>query len=178
MDTAEFERLYAECFSAIQRFCYYKLPGKADGDDILQEVSLTAWSRRDSIRSADSFKQWLLKIAVNKCNDFYRNLAKRHEIDYGEITDTVVSMSRYGLSETEVVRDTLEFMADKDKQILFLYYFKNKPQAEIASLLKIPVGTVKSRLHKAKQNFKEAYPFPPKSNKSFHPEAFYRPKSR
>ena len=159
MDTVEFEKLFLSCKSALERFVYYKMHAKSDGDDILQEIAISAFRHMAEIKNPDSFKPWILKIAANKCNDFYRNLAKQHEIPLDEITDNIVSMSRYGISETQVVRETLSNLADKDKQILFLYYFKNKPQAEIASILQIPLGTVKSRLYTAKQNFKEIYPF-------------------
>ena len=166
MDKAEFEKLYLSCKSVLERFVYYRMPSKSDGDDILQEIAISAFKNMTEIKNPESFKSWIFKIAKNKCNDFYRNFAKRYEIPLDEITDTIVSMSRYGISDTQVVRETLSDLADKDKQILFLYYFKNKPQAEIASFLQIPLGTVKSRLHTAKQNFKEAYPFPPKPNKT------------
>ena len=166
MDKPEFEKLYLSCKSALERFVYYKMPSKSDGEDILQEVAISAYKNMGEIKNPENFKAWIIKIAANKCSDFYRNLAKRHEIPLDEITDNIISMSRYGISDMQVVRETLSSLADKDKQILFLYYFKNKPQAEIASLLQIPIGTVKSRLHTAKQNFKESYPFPPKSQKS------------
>jgi len=166
MDKIEFEELYLSCKTALERFVYYKMAQKSNADDILQEVAITAFNNISSVKNPESFKAWILKIAMNKCNDFYRALAKRHEITLDETIDTVVSINRYGISDTQIVRETLADMTDKDKQILFLYYFKNKPQSEIAQILKIPVGTVKSRLYKAKQNFKEAYPFPPelKSN--------------
>lgn len=69
-----------------------------------------------------------------------------------------MSEGRHGLSVVSTVRDTLSLLGDKDKQILYLYFWKELPQAEIAKRLKIPVGTVKSRLHTAKQNFKNKYP--------------------
>ena len=163
IDNIKFEELFLSCKSALERFVYYKVNSKSDGDDILQEVAIAAYKNIDALTGPDSFKPWILKIAANKCNDFYRNLAKRYEIPLDEMTDNIVSMNRYGISEVEVVRDTLDNLADKDKQILYLYYFKNKPQAEIALLLQIPIGTVKSRLHTAKQNFKQTYPFPHKS---------------
>ena len=166
MDNTTFEQLYLLHKSALQRYLNYKLPSKADGEDVLQEVAITAFRNMHSLKNPDSFKSWILKIASNKCNDFYRMLAKRHEIPFDETLDTVLSKCRYGISDTEIVRDVLENMGDKDKQILFLFYFKNKPQSEIAQLLDIPIGTVKSRLHTAKQNFKQVYPFPPKSKKS------------
>lgn len=161
MDKSEFEKQFTLCKTALERFIYYKMHSKADSDDIIQEVALTAYRKMDGIIDPEKFKPWILKIAANKCNDYYRNLARKHEIPLDEMTDTIVSMNRYGISETEIVGDILDNLADKDKQILFLYYFKSKPQTEIAELLKIPIGTVKSRLHTAKQNFKEAYPFPP-----------------
>ncbi|MCL1858389.1 MAG: sigma-70 family RNA polymerase sigma factor [Oscillospiraceae bacterium] len=161
MDKIEFEKLFLLCKSSLERFVYFKLPSKFDGDDILQEVAISAYKNIGEIKNPENFKAWVLKIAKNKCNDFYRNLAKKHEIPLDEMTDNVVSMNRYGITDTQIVRETLSNLADKDKQILFLYYFKNKPQAEIASILNIPVGTVKSRLHTAKQNFKKSYPFPP-----------------
>lgn len=163
IDKIKFEELFLSCKSALERFVYYKINSKSDGDDILQEIAIAAFRHIDTLSSPESFKPWILKIAANKCSDFYRDLAKRYEIPLDEMTDNVVSMNRYGISDVEIVRDTLGNLADKDKQILFLYYFKNKPQAEIASLLQIPIGTVKSRLHTAKQNFKKTYPFPPKS---------------
>ena len=163
MNKLEFEELFLSCKSALERFVYYKISSKTDAEDILQEIAVSAYKNIEEIKNPESFKAWILKIAANKCNDFYRTLAKRHEIPFDEMTDTVVSMSRYGISETQIVRDTLINMADKDKQILFLYYFKNKPQSEIAQILKIPLGTVKSRLYTAKQNFKRAYPCPPES---------------
>ena len=159
MDSAKFEQLYLSCKSSVERFVYYKMASKSDAEDIIQEVAVAAFKNMGEIKNPEHFKAWLLKIARNKCNDFYRALAKRHEIALDEMTDRIISMSRYGVTETEIVRDTLDNMADKDKQILFLYYFKNKPQAEIAQILNIPVGTVKSRLHTAKKNFKQAYPF-------------------
>lgn len=161
MDPSEFEALYESCKGALARYVYYKMPSKADGEDVLQEVFLAAYRGRDAVKSPASFKPWLIKIAANKCNDFYRMRAKRLEIPLDEIPQTSYEQSRYGVSVSQIVRETLDELAEKDKQILFLYYLKNLPQADIAKQLGIPLGTVKSRLHTAKQSFKETYPFPP-----------------
>ena len=165
----KFEELFLSCRSVLERFVYYKIQAKSDGDDILQEIAISAYKNMSEIKNPESFKSWILKIAANKCNDFYRKLAKRHEIPFDEITDNIISKSRYGISETQVVRETLSNLPDKDKQILFLYYFKNKPQAEIALILNIPLGTVKSRLYTAKQNFRKNYPV--KFSNSFSPKS-------
>ena len=56
------------------------------------------------------------------------------------------------------VSETLDKLGDREKQILYLYYFKDLPQDQIAARLHLPLGTVKSRLHYAKKKFKESYP--------------------
>lgn len=65
-----------------------------------------------------------------------------------------LSDGRHGVSVVNTVRETLSLLGNKDKQILYLYFWKEMPQSEIAKQLSIPIGTVKSRLHTAKQNFK------------------------
>ena len=163
MDNLKFEILLAEYKNVVERFVYYKLPTKEDADDVLQEVYLTAFHKFNTLKNEATFKSWLIRIAQNKCNDFYRIRAKQMEIPLDEAIASTLTDGRFGITETNIVRDTIEILADKDKQILYLYYFKNKPQAEIAKVLGIPIGTVKSRLHIAKQNFKKKYPCPPKS---------------
>ena len=76
------------------------------------------------------------------------------EIPLDEVVQKELSYGRMGITETDTVRETLSMLADKDKQILYLYFWKELPQAEIAKRLNIPLGTVKSRLHTAKQNYK------------------------
>jgi RNA polymerase sigma factor (sigma-70 family) len=155
-----FERLYAGCFKALQRFCYLKLPSKADGDDVLQEVALAAWSHRESVRNPAAFKPWLLQIAANKIRDFYRKRAKQFDLPLDETVDTIITQSRFGVTVEETVRDTLDALSNTDRQILSLFYLQNVPQAEIARRLGIPTGTVKSRLHTARGRFKNEYPYP------------------
>lgn len=166
MEKLEFERLYTECEIVIKRFVYYKMPSKADGDDVLQEALLAAYQNRGCIRDAKSFKPWLLRIVANKCNDFYRDRAKQVELSLDEVRlaspdEVQLVQSRFGLTVADAVADTLERLGTRDQQILHLFFFENRPQAEIAKLLHIPVGTVKSRLYTAKQRFKSEYPFPP-----------------
>jgi len=163
MDTARFEALLHTCKNTIERFVYYKLPTKADSDDMLQEVYMLAFQKADLLKDEASFKPWLLRIARNKCNDYYRARAKQFELPFDEAIENTLTIGRVGITNESAVRDTLALLPDKDKQILYLYYFQRKPQADIAASLGIPLGTVKSRLHTARQSFKNQYPYPPSS---------------
>ena len=163
MDDAEFERLAADCENALKRFVYYRMPSKSDGDDILQETLLAAYLHRNALKNPEGFKPWLLRIAGNKCNDYYRERVKRREspADIDAALENALSQSRYGLTVAQAVQETLGTLDSKDAQLLRLVYIDRFPQAEIAKQLGIPVGTVKSRLHAAKQRFRSAYPYPP-----------------
>jgi len=156
---SEFDELLALHRDALARFVHYKINVREDAEDVLQEVCITAFRKFAQLKNLDSFKPWLISIARNKCSDYFRRKAKRLEIPIDELSESVLSYGRCGISETNVVRDTLDDLGDKDVQILYLYYWKDMPQAEIAKRLSLPVGTVKSRLHAAKQNFKKAYPY-------------------
>lgn len=154
IDIAYFKELLDLHRSCIERFVRFRLSSKTEADDVLQETYLTAYQKFWQLKNKDAFKAWIMSIARNKCNDYFREKAVRLEILIDDITEKELSDSRYGISETSVVRDTLSLLADKDKQILYLYFWKELPQSEIARLLNIPLGTVKSRLYTAKQNFK------------------------
>ena len=155
----EFEVLLDAEKISVERFVRFKINSKADADDILQEVYLTAYQKFAQLKNRDSFKAWIISIARNKCNDYFRGIANQFEIPLEELTELHQSDSRYGAAEISLVRDTIELLGDKDKQILYLFFWKEMPQAEIAKKLNVPIGTVKSRLYTAKQNFKNKYPY-------------------
>ena len=155
----EFEKLLSEVSSGVERFVRYRLPSQTDADDVLQEIYLSAYRNFPGLKNKDAFKPWIISIARNKCNDYFRTKAAQMEISIEELSQQELSAGRLGVSVVHTVRETLDRLGDKDKQILYLYFWKELPQTEIAKLLDIPVGTVKSRLHTAKQHFKNKYPY-------------------
>lgn len=155
----EFEKMLDTERVFVERFVRYRLNDKTDADDVLQEIYLTAYQKFSQLKNKESFKAWLISIAKNKCNDYFRKKAALLEIPIEDLNGTELSVGRGGVSVVSAVRETLDLLGEKDKQILYLYFWKEIPQADIAKRLNIPVGTVKSRLHTAKQNFKENYPF-------------------
>ena len=155
----EFEKLLRDVSSGVDRFVRYRLPSQTDADDVLQEVYLSAYRKFRQLKNKDAFKPWIISIARNKCNDYFRAKAAQMEISIEELSQQELSTGRLGISVVHTVRETLDRLGDKDKQILYLYFWKELPQNEIAKILDIPVGTVKSRLHTAKRHFKNKYPY-------------------
>ena len=155
----EFESLLEAERVSVGRFVRFRLRSRSDADDVLQEVFLAAYQKFPHLKNRDSFKAWIISIARNKCNDYFRKKAIQYELPIDALTKRELSDGRHGVSVVNTVRETLGLLGDKDKQILYLFFWKEMPQSEIAAQLNIPVGTVKSRLHTAKQNFKNKYPY-------------------
>lgn len=155
-----FEELLAIHRDAVERYVRFRLPTATDADDIFQEVCLTACQRFDQLKHQDAFKSWMVSIARNKCTDYFRRRGGQSEISLDELPEQVLSGGQYGESEHSAVIETLELLDKRDQEILALCFWEELPQAEIAQRLNIPLGTVKSRLHTAKQRFKSKYPCP------------------
>lgn len=158
----ELDTLLREHMVPLQRFLHYKINNYSDAEDLIQEVCLAATMKFASLKNKASFKAWLIGIATNKCKDYYRRQAKVLELPLDNLSETALGVGRIGITEQNVVLDTLDALGDKEKQILYLYFFKCLSQEEIAKKLSVPLGTVKSRLHYAKEKFKSQYPYPPK----------------
>lgn len=153
-----FEALLQEHRRGVERFVKFRIASPADAEDILQEVYLTAFQRFWQLKQPETFQAWLLSIARSKCGDYFRKQARRLEIPIEDAPEHALSYGWQGLVEESGVQETLEKLRGREQQILYLYFWRQLPQAEIAQRLGIPLGTVKSRLYTAKQSFKEKYP--------------------
>lgn len=158
----DFEALISGVMQPLERFVKFRVGNLSDAEDILQEVLTAAYRGADTLSDEVMFKPWILGIARNKCNDYFRAKAKRMEIPLESLDETALTTGIHGVTTRTVVHETLNRLGDTDKQILYLSYFRDLRQAEIASRLGIPVGTVKSRLYHAKQQFRDLYPEKPK----------------
>jgi len=156
-----FSELLSQYRRPVERYVHVRIASQADAEDVLQEVFLTAYRRFGALRDRQAFLAWILAIARSKCLDYFRARARQMEIPLEMKEEILPAVTRHGRAPVSAVRETLSLMADRERQILWLYYFENLPQTDIAAKLGIPPGTVKSRLHAAKAKFRTAYPYPP-----------------
>lgn len=135
-------------------------------DDLVQETFLQVHLAASSFDFERSFKPWLYTIAANKARDHLRARSRRreHALDAGDGDDPGASQAVPAQSEPldreverdeqrQAVRAVIADMPDSARMVLTLGYFQQLPYAEIAEILGIPVGTVKSRLHTAVRLF-------------------------
>lgn len=156
---------YAEdLFNFFQRF----VGNAAAADDLVQETFLQVHMAASSFDPTRTFKPWLYTIAANKGRDLMRARGRKPAqsldatgrdpdapspagliaADSPSAADTFESQER-----KELVRQTVAQMPEHLRLILILGHFQKLPYAEIARILDIPLGTVKSRLHAAVGHF-------------------------
>ena len=158
MTDEEFRRLLEECRPAAERFVRFRVSSRFDADDILAETCAAAWSRRNSLRDISSFRSWLISIARSKCADHMRSSARRNDRegpvpDIGERAGKISGID----GAYTAVGETMALMDADKRRLLYMVYWQEMSQKEIAARLKIPTGTVKSRLSAAKDQFRKNY---------------------
>ena len=121
-----------------------------NGDDIedaIQDTLETAYKNLETLKEPKYFKTWITRILINKCYDILRKKSKILPYDSVIMENEKDPTSFDEQVEMKMILDKL----DKDlKDIVILYYFNDYKQEEIAKILDIPKGTVKSRLHRAR----------------------------
>lgn len=158
-------RRYAEdLFGFFVRF----VGNTAAADDLVQETFLQVHLAAGSFDPSRTFKPWLYTIAANKGRDYLRSRGRRQtqSLDASgvdgdaptpaellEATDVTAPQEFDDEEQKRLVRETIAQMPEHLRLILTLGYYQRLPYAEIADILDVPVGTVKSRLHSAVGQF-------------------------
>lgn len=166
MTRHELEQCVREYGKDIYSFCKYLTQNPQEADDLYQDVFLTAVKRHDKINYADNPKSYLLSVALRIWKNKKRKYAWRRRIaDMESLTEYTPpaensmpsSLPEEHILEDETrraVRQAVERLPEKLRVTVLLYYMENLSTAQIAGLLKLPKGTVLSRLHQARQRLK------------------------
>lgn len=167
-DRACFRLLYQRYQQRV-RSTLYKLCGKSSLDDLVQEVFLRAWKGLPKLRTTKYFSTWLYRISWNVATDQRRKLAKGKEktsfnekysdkerLNYGkDLSNAQDTPDLMHLHYQDLVQRGLNNLSFDHRCVLVLHDLEDLPQKQVAQILDIPVGTVKSRLFHARNSFKK-----------------------
>lgn len=118
--------------------------------DAVQEGLVRAWRDLAKLRDPDRFDAWLHRLTVNSCIDQTRRRRRRVvEIELAPVHAPTVSDTAGALADRDLVDRALRHLDERGRAIVVLHYFLGFPLADVAATLGIPLGTVKSRLHRA-----------------------------
>jgi len=162
-------RYERELYTFLRRF----LGNAQHAEDVFQGTFLSVHLRIDQFEPGKRFRPWLYAIASNKAIDFMRR-NKRHQmasldctVQHTDSDESMVSrLSSQGLSPDELairsetsakVREAVGQLSESTQQLIQLAFYQGLKYADIAEILNIPVGTVKSRVFTAMRKLNEIW---------------------
>lgn len=166
-DLQAFDELYSLTYKKVYFLALSILKNKSMAEDATQEVFIKSLKSIDQLKNPKLFLSWINKITYNYCmNEFY----KLKDIEHNNI-DNVFPMISCGCKyndplENCILKENVEELMNLIGQltqiqstVLVLRYFEGLKISEIAYVLDIPEGTVKSRLSKAKKKLHKLYTY-------------------
>ncbi|MCB1167362.1 MAG: sigma-70 family RNA polymerase sigma factor [Leptospiraceae bacterium] len=161
-DQRAFMELVTPYRTRLVRKAISMLGNPQDAEDILQEALVTAYRALKSFRGESGIYTWLYRIVVNKCRDFHRS-KKNAPSDSLDNVAFMIHDERIDLeknlelsTESTYLIQQINTLDERYREILVMRYFDDLSYQEIAGILDIQVGTVKSRLFKARELLKRA----------------------
>jgi len=140
--------------------CMTLCKNKEDAWDLYQDTWLRAYERQEQYNSSFAYESWLTAICVNRYRDNLRRQKLAPFLDLFSTTEEkdrmieeIPAKEKEDFSEIHEAIDTLPH---KLREAVILYYFEDKDVSKTAEIMQVPVGTIKTRLMKARKMLKEA----------------------
>jgi RNA polymerase sigma-70 factor, ECF subfamily len=154
-----FEELFHAHYASLCRFATQYLNDRSDSEEIVQEVFVNLWQKRDSIDPAKQVKTYLFTAVRNRCLNFIRDRKKFRSFYLDVEVELEFPVQERdlltGAEEMEMIGKALDKLPEKCRAVFELSRFDNMRYHEIASHLNISVKTVEAQVSKALKILRE-----------------------
>lgn len=145
--------------AAVLRLAYASLMNRAQAEDVFQEVFIRAYRHADRLQDPERVRPWLLQVTMNACRDLRRSWWWRRTRDgsvldglaAGEDSEADPAASAVTADVRQALARAVRSLPDGFRETVVLHYFEGLDAPEIARITGVRVGTVHSRLHRARQ---------------------------
>lgn len=163
MNHMEFEDFLEQHGGEVLSFCKYLTNRKEEAEDLCQDTFVKGYELMDRIEDASHAKKFFLSIAVGLWKNRKRKFAWRQRLMEEKVlpcTSGDIELAErqedpqqqaIQREQREIVRDCVNRLPEKSRMVILLYYTEGFTEKEIAEIMEIPVGTVKSRLYHARK---------------------------
>jgi len=159
MNGEAFERVVRDEKDRTFAFATRMLGRSADAQDVTQEALVRLWQHRDRVEG-ETARFWLRRTTHNLCIDRLRRRRSSPEVEaelQEEISpDTAAGPARLAESAElgSKIEEALSALPVRDRAVLILREIQGLPYAEIAEIVQVPLGTLKARLHRAREQLR------------------------
>ncbi len=148
MDKQEFTGRVRAISDMLYRVACGQLRDHNDRCDAVQEAVLKAWNRRHTLRNEQYFETWLVRILINECHSIQRRKARVLPME------SVPDPEAHTDDTTAELREAILQLPEKLRMPVILHYMEGYDSNEIARMLRVPAGTVRTRLMRARNQLK------------------------
>lgn len=159
-DEEAFNQLFQQYYGKAYAIAWRITKNDADAKDVVQETFLSIHASLKDLRETENFVAWMRMIVISKCNKLFR---KKHDFPLDPAVFTNTQKKEYRsymtpqdhidyVSEQEVLQMLVAKLKPKYQIIIEYVYFKQLRLEETAQLLDLSLGTVKTRLHRARKD--------------------------
>jgi RNA polymerase sigma factor (sigma-70 family) len=133
------------------RLAFGVLGDRHAAEDATQDAVLTAWRKLGNVRSQAPIEPWFLAIVANRCRKVWHQQNRRPVVPGPDAAtgDGFIDSAVDGVIDRLDIHDALERLSVEHRLLIILRYYFDLPLDEAARMAGIPVGTAKSRLHRA-----------------------------
>jgi RNA polymerase sigma-70 factor (ECF subfamily) len=157
-DMAAFDVIAANRLPGAYRLAAAILGNDAEAADATQNALVAAWRELPRLRDPGRFDAWFRRILVNECRMAIRRRGRVREVSLdaradpgvGDVADTSSQRLFDTFEAVRLLDGAFERLEAEDRVLVVLHYLEDRPLAEIAEIVHMPVGTVKWRLHEAR----------------------------
>lgn len=163
-----FEKEFLPHADALANFAYYLTQNEAESDDLWQDTMMKAFRAVESYQEGTNAKAWLFRIMKNTfINEYKRKKKRGYQVDYEEIAifhdEEEATLTSYTDLRSELfsnmmgdeMMNAINELPTDSRTILILCYVEEFQYEELAAIFEIPIGTVRSRLSRARNLLKE-----------------------
>ncbi len=154
---AQLEQLMREYGTRILRLVYLFVKDRALAEDITQDVFVKVYRHLDSFRGESDIHTWMYRIAVNECKGYLRSWSFRH-IFPGQLPEKTdertVEQTVMRRVEQENIAHLVLRLTRGHREVIALHYYSDLSVAQIADILKMKEGAVRTKLHRARLQLK------------------------
>ena len=151
--TALFRKIYDEHKLYVRKTLYWVV-GKDLVDDAVQDTFVNVWRKIDQFEGRSNVKTWIYRVAINSGLSILRKNKKHNGVESMEDVEIAGETQASDVLLQKRIEQGILSLNEKFRIVFVLYYKQDLSVKEISETLKIAEGTVKSRLHTARDDFK------------------------
>ncbi|WP_170932757.1 RNA polymerase sigma factor [Desulfosporosinus sp. FKB] len=152
-DSEAFNRLVQNYSAYVYRTAFAFLHDKSEAEDASQEIFLKVYRSIHHLKDVHVFPAWFKKVITSVCLDRIK-LKKLDIVPESQIES--ISSSLYNPRDIRIeIREALNMLSSEERELVLMVDWQGYNYQEIAAILKIPLGTVKSRIHAARLHLKK-----------------------